>query len=41
VFDVTTLELREQLASFGQRVAGTFVGAFGLLALAHVCHGGL
>jgi ABC-type antimicrobial peptide transport system permease subunit len=33
VFDVTTLELREQLASFGQRVAGTFVGAFGLLAL--------
>jgi len=34
VFDVTTLELREQIASFGQRVAGTFVGAFGLLALA-------
>ena len=34
VFDVTTLELREQFASFGQRVAGTFVGAFGLLALA-------
>jgi predicted permease len=33
VFDVTTLELREQLASFPQRVAGTFVGAFGLLAL--------
>jgi ABC-type antimicrobial peptide transport system permease subunit len=33
VFDVTTLELREQFASFGQRVAGTFVGAFGLLAL--------
>jgi ABC-type antimicrobial peptide transport system permease subunit len=32
-FDVTTLELREQFASFGQRVAGTFVGAFGLLAL--------
>jgi len=29
VFDVTTLELREQIASFGQRVAGTFVGAFG------------
>ena len=27
------LELREQLASFGQRVAGTFVGAFGVLAL--------
>src|SRR3984893_6102970 len=33
VFDVTTLELRGQFASFGQRVAGTFVGAFGLLAL--------
>src|SRR3984893_15671065 len=33
VFDVTTLELREQFSSFGQRVAGTFVGAFGLLAL--------
>jgi predicted permease len=33
VFDVTTLELRNQFASFGQRVAGTFVGAFGLLAL--------
>jgi predicted permease len=33
VFDVTSLELREQIASFGQRVAGTFVGAFGLLAL--------
>jgi predicted permease len=33
VFDVTTLELREQLASISQRVAGTFVGAFGLLAL--------
>ncbi len=32
-FDVTTLESREQLSSFGQRVAGTFVGAFGLLAL--------
>lgn len=34
VFDVTTLELRDQFSSFGQRVAGTFVGAFGLLALA-------
>ena len=34
VFDVTTLESRNQIASFGQRVAGTFVGAFGLLALA-------
>jgi predicted permease len=33
VFDVTTLELRETFASFPQRVAGTFVGAFGLLAL--------
>jgi hypothetical protein len=33
VFDITTLELRTQFASFGQRVAGTFVGAFGLLAL--------
>jgi predicted permease len=33
VFDVTTLELREQAASFPQRIAGTFVGAFGLLAL--------
>ena len=33
VFDVTTLEWHEQIASFPQRVAGTFVGAFGLLAL--------
>ena len=33
VFNVTTLEWSEQFASFGQRVAGTFVGAFGLLAL--------
>jgi len=33
VFDVTTLELREQIASIGQRIAGTFVGAFGVLAL--------
>ena len=33
VFDMTTLEIREQIASFPQRVAGTFVGAFGLLAL--------
>ena len=33
VFDVTTLELRAQFANFGQRVAGAFVGAFGLLAL--------
>jgi putative ABC transport system permease protein len=33
VFDVTTLESREQFASFAQRVAGAFVGSFGLLAL--------
>jgi len=33
VFDVTALELREQIASFPQRIAGTFVGAFGVLAL--------
>jgi predicted permease len=33
VFDVTSLEWREEFASFGQRVAGTFVGAFGLVAL--------
>jgi predicted permease len=31
--DVTTLEVRQQLATFVQRLAGTFVGAFGLLAL--------
>lgn len=34
LFDGTTIEERDQFASFGQRVAGTFVGAFGLLALA-------
>jgi predicted permease len=34
VFDETTVEVRTQFASFAQRVAGTFVGAFGLLALA-------
>ena len=33
VFEVTTLESNEQIASFPQRIAGTFVGAFGLLAL--------
>ena len=33
VYDLTTLESREQIASFPQRIAGTFVGAFGLLAL--------
>jgi predicted permease len=33
VFEVTTLELSQQIVSFPQRIAGTFVGAFGLLAL--------
>jgi predicted permease len=33
VFDVSTVEMHTQFSSFGQRVAGTFVGAFGLLAL--------
>ena len=33
LFDETTVEVRDQFSSFGQRVAGTFVGAFGLLAL--------
>jgi predicted permease len=33
VFNVTTLESSAQIASFPQRIAGTFVGAFGLLAL--------
>ncbi len=33
VFDVTTLEERSQFSSFAQRIAGTFVGSFGLLAL--------
>ena len=33
VSDVTTLEFRDQIASIGQRIAGTFVGIFGLLAL--------
>ncbi|PYY00694.1 MAG: hypothetical protein DMG64_16340, partial [Acidobacteria bacterium] len=33
MFEVTTLEMRAQIASIGQRIAGTFVGAFGLLAL--------
>ena len=32
--DVTTLKTTIQLASVGTRIAGTFVGAFGLLALA-------
>jgi ABC-type antimicrobial peptide transport system permease subunit len=34
VFNETTVELQNQLASIAQRIAGTFVGAFGLLALA-------
>ncbi len=33
VYDVANLESRWQLASFQQRIAGTFVGAFGFLAL--------
>jgi ABC-type antimicrobial peptide transport system permease subunit len=33
LYDVTTLQTREQLATFVQRLAGTFVGAFGLLSL--------
>ena len=33
VFDVTSLEPREQVATIGLRLGGTFVGAFGLLAL--------
>jgi predicted permease len=33
LFDITTVEEREHFSSFGQRIAGTFVGAFGLLAL--------
>jgi ABC-type antimicrobial peptide transport system permease subunit len=33
VFDVTSLESSERISSFPQRIAGTFVGALGLLAL--------
>jgi putative ABC transport system permease protein len=33
VFDITTLESREQVATIGLRLGGTFVGAFGVLAL--------
>ena len=33
VFDVADLQTRWQFASFQQRIAGTFVGAFGVLAL--------
>jgi predicted permease len=34
VYDVTTVESRAEASSFSLRIAGTFVGAFGLLALA-------
>ena len=33
VFDITTLDLRRQLSTIGVRIGGTFVGAFGVLAL--------
>ncbi|HKU63145.1 MAG TPA: ABC transporter permease [Gemmatimonadales bacterium] len=33
VFDVTSLDLRRQLSTIAVRIGGTFVGAFGLLAL--------
>jgi ABC-type antimicrobial peptide transport system permease subunit len=33
VFDITTLELREQISTIPLRIGGTFVGAFGVLAL--------
>jgi predicted permease len=33
VFDVADLDVRWQIASFPQRIAGTFVGGFGVLAL--------
>jgi ABC-type antimicrobial peptide transport system permease subunit len=33
VFDVMTLKSRVEIASSGQRIAGFFVGAFGLVAL--------
>jgi predicted permease len=33
LYDMTTLKTTIQLASIGTRIAGTFVGAFGLLAL--------
>jgi putative ABC transport system permease protein len=33
VYNVSTLESSEAITSFPQRIAGTFVGAFGLLAL--------
>ncbi|HKW88490.1 MAG TPA: ABC transporter permease [Candidatus Acidoferrales bacterium] len=34
VYDVSTLELRTRTASFVQHMAGTFVGTFGIVALA-------
>jgi predicted permease len=34
VFDISTLEVRTKTASFVQHMAGTFVGGFGVLALA-------
>jgi predicted permease len=34
VYDISTLEARTKTASFVQHMAGTFVGAFGVLALA-------
>ena len=33
VYDKTTLSTRVEIASTGERIAGTFVGAFGILAL--------
>ncbi len=33
VYDITTMDSRVKVASTGLRIAGTFVGAFGLLAL--------
>jgi putative ABC transport system permease protein len=33
VFGITTLETQQQIATISQRIGGTFVGAFGLLAL--------
>ncbi len=33
VYDATSLEAREQLATIGLRIGGTFVGAFGLVGL--------
>ncbi|HEY8259265.1 MAG TPA: ABC transporter permease, partial [Gemmatimonadales bacterium] len=32
-FDITTLDVRRQLSTIGVRIGGTFVGAFGVLAL--------